>query len=56
MGLKVTRSELYSIYMAGLDEDAGYYAREAEESGLLAVYKAGVEAGQRLGVVDVDAD
>jgi len=39
--------ELYSIYMNGLDEDAGYYAREAEESGLRAVYEAGVEAGKK---------
>ena len=38
--------DFYEIYMNGLDEDSGFYAREAEESGLEAVYKAGFEAGK----------
>lgn len=38
--------DVYGIYMNGLSEDSGYYAREAEESGLRAVYEAGVAAGK----------
>ncbi len=38
--------DFYGIYVIGLDKDSGYYALEAEESGLEAVYKAGFEAGK----------
>lgn len=39
---------LYGVYMEGLNPDtSGYYAREAEEDGLLAVYKAGIAVGRR---------
>lgn len=36
----------WAIYCANLPEDAGFYAREAEESALAAVYLAGVNAGR----------
>jgi len=41
------KSKVYGIYIRGLDADAGFYAREAEESGLMAVYEAGFNAGQQ---------
>lgn len=40
------RPDVYGIYMNGLDEDSNFYAREAEESGLHAVYNAGFAAGR----------
>lgn len=44
--------DVYGIYCQGLDEDRGFYAREAEVSGLEAVYKAGVAAGRAATNVD----
>ena len=43
---EVIKPILYQIYMGGL-VDENFYAREAEESGLLSVYKAGFEAGRK---------
>jgi hypothetical protein len=37
----------WSIYMGALDFNSGYYADQAEESALLAVYKAGFQAGKK---------
>lgn len=38
--------DVFGIYCEGLTDDRGYYAREAEVSGLRAVYEAGLKAGQ----------
>lgn len=38
--------DFYGIYMNGLRVLSGFYADQAEESGLEAVYKAGYEAGK----------
>ena len=43
---EVIKPALYQVYMNGLVEP-NFYAREAEEDGLLAVYNAGVEAGRK---------
>lgn len=44
------KPDVYGIYCNGLGEDFGFYAREAEESGLLAVYRAGFAHGFKTGV------
>jgi hypothetical protein len=37
----------WSIYMGALDSESGYYADQAEEPALAAVYRAGFEAGKK---------
>lgn len=44
---KELEEKVYGIYMDGLGDDAGFYAREVEESGLISVYLAGVEQGKQ---------
>ena len=36
----------YRLYLNGLHDLSGFYAYQAEESGLAAVYEAGYEAGK----------
>lgn len=43
------KTQLYDIYIRGCEtsgEILGFYYGEAEETGLLAVYQAGIEAGR----------
>lgn len=52
-------SKAWSIYMGGLSDDYNFYADQADREGLAAVYKAGLEAGQKttnLGPVLGDGD
>lgn len=43
----------WSIYCNNLSEDHGYYAREADEEGLAAIFRAGVAAGRAANQVDL---
>jgi hypothetical protein len=45
----------WSIYMGALDFDSGYYADQAEEPALLAVYKAGIEVGKKQAYKELSA-
>lgn len=44
--LKELKEKLYDIYIDGLSNTSGFYAGEADETGLLAVYNAGIAAGK----------
>lgn len=46
------RGEMYGHYLANAHEDAGYYYREADETGLVAVYRLGFDRGKRSANVD----
>lgn len=42
------QDKVFGIYCNGLSEDYNFYAREADEVGLVAVYEAGIEVGSRI--------
>lgn len=41
------KEKLYDLYMANLGEEFNFYANQADQDGLLAVYNAGLEAGRQ---------
>lgn len=46
-GFKEDSKDVSLIYLRGLSEDRGYYADQAETSGLKAVYEAGLSDGRK---------
>lgn len=48
-GLRTAQKKnMYHYYLENVSEDAGFYYREADEDGLLAVYELGFEHGQKI--------
>lgn len=52
LSAELLEDEVRSIYMNNLGDDFNYYAREAEDCGLVAVYNAGLAAGRQEKIDD----